>query len=215
AVLTGTVSDASNATLPYSSVYVKGSSKGTTANADGRFELELTPGQYTIVCTHVGYESQEKAIVISNGTVDISFQLALIRTQMKDVVVRANGEDPAYAIIRQAIKTRPDHLNEVKQWQVDVYMKGIIRTVSLPKSLFGVEFKPDNNIIDSSGKGIVYLAESVTKYSRRLPDDYREDIVSAKVSGRSQGFGFNSPNTIEFNAYEKLIASKYSSSFFR
>ena len=205
AVLTGIVSDASNTFLPYSSVYVKGSSKGTTANADGKFELELEPGQYTIVCTHVGYESQEKIVVVNNGTVDVAFKLALIRTQMKEVVVKAGAEDPAYAIIRQAIKTRPDHLNEVKQWQVDVYMKGIIRTVSLPKSIFGVEFKPDNNIIDSSGKGIVYLAESVTKYSRRLPNDYREDIVSAKVSGRSQGFGFNSPNTIEFNAYENNI----------
>lgn len=205
-LLTGTVSDASSEPLPYSSVYIKGSSKGTTANADGRFELDLEPGQYTIVCTHVGYESQEKQVVISSGTVEVAFKLSLIRTQMKDVTVRANSEDPAYAIIRQAIKTRPDHLNEVKQWQVDVYMKGIIRTLSLPKSIFGVEFKPDNNIIDSSGKGIVYLAESVTKYSRRLPNDYKEDIVSAKVSGRSQGFGFNSPNTIEFNAYENNIA---------
>ena len=206
ATLTGTVSDPNSEALPYSSIYIKGSSKGTTANADGHFELELEPGNYTIVCTHVGYESQEKEVVISNSTVDIAFKLAFIRTQMKDVVVKANSEDPAYAIIRQAIKTRPDHLNEIKQWQVDVYMKGIIRTVALPKSIFGVEFKPDNNIIDSSGKGIVYLAESVTKYSRRLPNDYREDIVSAKVSGRSQGFGFNSPNTIEFNAYENNIS---------
>jgi hypothetical protein len=203
--LTGSVIDGFSNPLPYSSVYVKGSSKGTTANADGRFSLDLAPGKYIIFCTHVGYQSDEKEVEISDKTVDIFFRLYPIKAEMKDVVVKANAEDPAYAIIRQAIKTRPEHLNEVKAWQVDVYMKGIIRTVAIPKSIFGIEFKPDGDVIDSSGKGIIYLSESLTKYSRRLPDDYKEDIVSAKVSGRSQGFGFNSPNQMELNLYENNI----------
>lgn len=203
--VTGSVIDAFSSPLPYSSIYIKGTSKGTTANADGRFSLDIAPGKYTVFCTHVGYQSDEKEIEITDKTVDIFFRLYPIKTEMKDVVVKANAEDPAYAIIRQAIKTRPEHLNEIKAWQVDVYMKGVIRTVALPKSIFGIEFKPDGNIVDSSGKGIVYLSESLTKYSRRLPNDYKEDIVSAKVSGRSQGFGFNSPNQMELNLYENNI----------
>lgn len=204
--LTGSVIDGFSNPLPYSSVYIKGSSKGTTANADGRFSLDLTPGKYIIFCTHVGYQSDEKEVEITDKSVDIFFRLYLIKTEMKDVVIKAGAEDPANAIIRQAIKNRPKHLNEVKAWQVDVYIKGIIRTVALPKSIFGIEFKPDGNIVDSSGKGIVYLSESLTKYSRKLPKDYKEDIVSAKVSGRSQGFGFNSPNQMEMNLYENNIA---------
>jgi hypothetical protein len=204
--LTGRVLDSYSQPLPYSSVYIKGSSQGTTANADGRYELDLQPGKFTIVCTHVGYQSVEKEVEVTTQPITLSFQLFFVKADMTNVTVRAGTEDPAYNIIRQAIKARPGHLNEVKSWQVDVYMKGIIRTVSLPKSIFGVEFKPDNNIIDSSGKGIVYLAESVTKYSRRLPKDYREDIVSAKVSGRSQGIGFNSPHDMEVNMYENMVA---------
>ncbi len=203
--LTGSVIDGFSNPLPYSSVYIKGSSKGTTANADGRFTLELEPGKYTIFCTHVGYQSDEKEIEIKDKTADIFFRLYPVKIEMKDVVVKANAEDPAYAIIRQAIKTRPQHLNEVKAWQVEVYMKGIIRTVAVPKSIFGIGVTMNGEVIDSSGKGIIYLSESLTKYSRRLPNTYKEDIVSAKVSGSSQGFGFNSPNQMEVNLYENNI----------
>ncbi|MEO7310841.1 MAG: DUF5686 and carboxypeptidase regulatory-like domain-containing protein [Chitinophagaceae bacterium] len=204
--LTGGVIDAGSRPIAFSSVYIKGSSKGTTANAEGRFTLELTPGTYILYCTHVGYEKVEQQVTISEKPLDIFFRLFPLKIEMKEVVVRANGEDPAYAIIRKAIKTRNEHLNEVKQWQVDVYIKGLIKSLQVPKSVLGVKVTPDRNVIDSNGKGIVYLSESITKYSRRLPDDYKEEIQSAKVSGSSQGFGFNSPKSMEVNLYENNIS---------
>ena len=204
--VTGGVIDAGSNPIPFSSIYIKGSTKGTTANSDGRFMLDLVPGQYTLYCTHVGYQKVEQQITVADKTLDIFFRLYPLKIEMKDVTVKANGEDPAYAIIRNAIKTRNEHLNEVKQWQVDVYMKGLIKTTQVPKSIMGVKVNPDRNFIDSNGKGIIYLSESLTKYSRRLPDDYKEEIVSAKVSGRGQGFGFNSPNTMEINLYENNIS---------
>ena len=203
--VTGGVIDAASKPVAFASIYIKGSTIGTTANAEGRFALELAPGKYTLYCSHVGLKREEKEIVVAEKTIDIFFRLYLEQAEMKDVVVKANAEDPAYAIIRKAIKSRESHLNEVKQWQVNVYMKGIIRTVQLPKSIFGIKMKPDKDIIDSSGKGIIYLSESITKYSKRLPNDFKEDIISAKVSGRSSGFGFNSPATMEVNLYENNI----------
>ena len=210
--VTGGVIDAHSDAIPFSSVYLKGSSKGTTANADGRFVLDLAPGKYTLYCTHVGYEKTEQQITVADKTIDIFFRLYPVKIAMKDVVIKANAEDPAYAIIRNAIKTRDQHLNEVKQYQVDVYIKGLIKTVQIPNRVLGVKVTPDRNVIDSNGKGIVYLSESVTKYSRRLPNDYKEEILSAKVSGRSQGFGFNSPNTMEMNLYENNISIQSMSS---
>ncbi len=212
APVTGGVIDAASNAIPFSSVYIKGSSKGTTANAEGRFVLDLNPGTYTIYCTHVGYEKTEQQITVADRPLDIFFRLYPIKIEMKGVTVKASGEDPAYAIIRKAIATRQEHLNEVKQYQVDVYIKGLMKTVQVPNKILGVKVTPDRNVIDSNGKGIIYLSESITKYSRRLPNDYKEEILSAKVSGRSRGFGFNSPNTMEMNLYENNISIQSMSS---
>ena len=64
ASVSGTVTDDKGNVLPYSSVFVKGTTIGVTANQEGRFSLDLAPGSYTLVCQYVGYERQEKKIGI-------------------------------------------------------------------------------------------------------------------------------------------------------
>jgi hypothetical protein len=202
----GRVTDTNGKELPYASVYVKGSTRGTTANAGGRYDLPLSPGNYTIVCAFVGYAKNEQKIELTTDAITLDFVLQTQQTQLSNVLVKAGAEDPAYAIIRKAIKKRSTYLSEVKEWQVMVYMKGLIRTLAVPKSIFGIKFDPNRDVIDSSGKGIIYFSESLTRYSRRLPNRYKEEVISAKLSGRSQGFGFNSPKDLEVNLYENNIA---------
>ncbi|HSC53237.1 MAG TPA: DUF5686 and carboxypeptidase regulatory-like domain-containing protein [Phnomibacter sp.] len=205
AQLHGKVTNQFGAILPYASVYVKGNTKGTVANAEGLYSIDLAPGIYTVVCAYVGYQKVERKIELGSKPLEYNFQLNFQYTELSAVVVKANAEDPAYNIIRQAIKKREEYLNEVKQWQVMVYMKGLIRTIKVPNSFMGVKVRPNRDVIDSSGKGIVYFSESLTKYFRRLPNDFKEEVVSAKVSGNSSGFGFNSPQDLEINLYENNI----------
>src|SRR5438034_8389949 len=94
----GLVTDEKGNPLPYASVFIKGTTLGTTANNQGRYFLDLDPGSYTITCQHVGYTRQEKPITISNGGNELNFQLLLQQTTMKEVIVRAGAEDPAYEI---------------------------------------------------------------------------------------------------------------------
>ncbi len=202
--VTGKVNDANAAPLSSSSIYIKGSSKGTTANNEGNFILDLPAGNYTLVCSHVGFTQQEKKITVTDKTEPITFTLFPQKTEYS-VTIKANAEDPAYAIIRHAIKVRQAHLNELKAWQVQVYMKGMIKTVAVPNRVLGKKIQPDRNVIDSNGKGIIYFSESLTNFSRELPSTYKEDIVSAKVAGRSNGFGFNSPKAMEVNLYENNV----------
>ena len=205
ATISGKVLNPFGVPLPYASVYVKGNTKGTVANADGFYSFELKPGTYSIVCAYVGYQKAEQKVVIGQENKELDFKLNFQQTELNDVVVKANAEDPAYAIIRNAIKKRKEYLNEVKQWQAMVYMKGLIRTYKVPKSIMGVKFKPNNDVIDSSGKGIIYFSESLTRYFRKMPNQFKEEVVSAKVSGNSSGFGFNSPKDLEINLYENNI----------
>ena len=205
AVLKGKVINPYGAVLPYASVYIKGNTKGTVANAEGFYSLELAPGTYTIVCAYVGYQKAEQKVTLGKEVKELNFALNFQQTNLGEVVVKANAEDPAYGIIRNDIRKRKEYLNEIEQWQSTVYMKGMIRTYKLPKSILGRPVRISNDIVDSTGKGIIYFSESLTRYYRKLPNQYKEEVISAKVSGNSSGFGFNSPKDVEINLYENNI----------
>ncbi|HMC98813.1 MAG TPA: DUF5686 family protein, partial [Ferruginibacter sp.] len=110
------------------------------------------------------------------------------------------GEDPAYAIIRQAIKKRPYYNKQVKGFETDLYTKDIIKLRNLPRKILGQKI-PDQDRkdmgLDSSGQGIIYLSESIDRIHVQQPDKFKMEVISSRVSG-SGGFGFAFPAFISF-----------------
>ena len=104
--ISGTVTDDKGDILSFSSILLKGTTRGTTANNEGKYFLNLEPGTYTIVCQHVGYSREEKTITIGDESLTLNFQLHIQELTLKEVIVK-KGEDPAYEIIRHAIKNVP------------------------------------------------------------------------------------------------------------
>ena len=45
--------------MAFANVIVKESSIGTTSDFDGKYELSLAPGSYTLIFSYVGYSSVE------------------------------------------------------------------------------------------------------------------------------------------------------------
>ncbi len=203
----GTVTDEDGKALAFASVYIKGGIAGTTSNGDGKYVLELTSGNYELISAHIGFEKQERKIQLKrNEVLVVDFTLKIQVVALDEVVVRAGAEDPAYEIIRKAISLRKEHLQETADIQSLVYMKGLMRTKKVPKRILGRKVNTNEDVIDSTGKGIIYFSESLTRYSKKKNGDYREEVISAKVSGNSQGFGFNSPQTMDLNFYENNIS---------
>jgi hypothetical protein len=196
----GTVKDADGNPLPFASILVKGTPMGVTANNHGEYSITLAPGKYTLVCYYVGYTSKEKTISLTTENQKMDFVLTVQKLTLKEVIIKGNGEDPAYEIIRQAIKKRPFYENQVKAFEAEVYIKGLIKLKSLPDKIFGQKIPEEDRAvmgIDSSGKGIIYLSESVTKVSAEEPDKFKLEVISSRVSG-SNGFGFDFPVFIDF-----------------
>ena len=200
--ISGVVQDSAGKVLSFSSVMIKGSSKGTTANNKGYYQIVLTKGSYTLVCRQLGYKTAEQKIIVKDDAEQtINFNLATQQYELKEVVVSKGGEDPAYPIIRQAIKQRPVFLNELKRFECEVYIKGELKLRDFPKKFFGE--KVDFEDGDTSKRKILLLSESVAKYSVD-GDKKKTEVVSTKVSGSSDGFGFSSPQIISF--YENNIS---------
>ncbi len=190
----GQVSDSSNNPLPFASVIIKGTSQGTSANSQGFYSIDVAAGKYTIVVQHVGYKSIEKRIEVKREDVLVDYVLPQQQYDLGTVVVR-NGEDQAYSIIRNAIKKRSAFENEHKRFTVSVYIKGLLQLRDYPKKLLGQ--KVDFEDGDTSKKKVIFLSETVARYSVDKPKS-KVEVLSTRVSGQSDGFGFSNPQILSF-----------------
>lgn len=199
--VSGMVKDDSGKPLAYASVYVKQGRQGTTTGTNGQFQLLLEPGEYVLVAQYVGHARQEKSIKVTTEPLEVNFELSVQQVSLSEVVVTPGGEDPAYAIIRNAIRTRKDHLKELDHFSCEVYTKEQLQLRNFPDKFMGM--KVDFEDGDTSKKKILYLSETVAKYSIRPPDKSKLEVLSTRVSGNSKSFGLSLPQIINF--YENHI----------
>lgn len=200
--VSGNITNQKGLPLSYASVQVKGASKGTTANNEGKYFLELEPGKYTIVVQFVGYAKQEKSITVADKPLQLDFELAEQQLSLANVVVKAGGEDPAYEIIRNAIKKRKSYLNAVDSFTCEAYIKTLMKTRKVPNKIMGQKVDKKDIGVDSSGKGIFYLSESLTRIAFKKPNKIKLEVLSGRESG-GNGYGFNFPTFINF--YENNV----------
>lgn len=203
ATISGTIRTKNGVVLPFSSILVKGTTQGVSANSKGVYSISLEPGDYTIVCQYIGYSTLEKKIKLGKVDELIDFELEEQQYNLKEVIVKSAGEDPAYAIIRKAIEKRVEHLKEAKSFQCEVYIKGQLRLRNFPKSFFGRKIDFEDG--DTSKKKMIFLSESLARYSVQEPGKQKIEVFSTKVSGRSNSFGFSDPQIISF--YENTITA--------
>ncbi|WP_421826725.1 SusC/RagA family TonB-linked outer membrane protein [Larkinella sp.] len=86
--VTGTVKDEKGEGLPGVSVVLKGSTKGTSTNADGSYRLDVPENNATLIFSFVGYLSQE--VAVGNRT-RVDVQLAVGDRSLEEVVVVGYG----------------------------------------------------------------------------------------------------------------------------
>ena len=152
----------------------------------------------------------EKLVTVSDDA-ELSFVLPEQKLTMTAVVIKSGGEDPAYEIIRQAIKKRSYYNKQVNGFSCKLYGKDLIRLRRLPKKVFGKKIPDEDRNdmgLDSSGQGIIYLSESVSKIYSQLPDKFKMEVMSSRVSG-SGSFGFTFPAFISlYNNNVKVFTEK-------
>jgi hypothetical protein len=130
--VTGTITDSLGKPVPFASIFIKGTSRGTNANTEGKYFLDLEPGKYTLVCQSVNYRKEEKMIVCVGVDLVVDFKLTVQEVILPDVRIHSTpkGEDLAYGIIRNTIKKRAYHQEQLNRFQCEVYTKGQLRVAS-------------------------------------------------------------------------------------
>lgn len=88
-IVKGKVTDENTSELmPFVNIGIKGSSAGTYSDSSGHFRIEVPSGDHTLVVTCIGYERQERQVVI-NGLKEITlnFILSPLTQELQTVVV--------------------------------------------------------------------------------------------------------------------------------
>lgn len=205
AQIVGTVKDTNNQPLPFVNILIENTYKGTTSNNDGYYELGLSKaGNYTITYSFLGYKTVKNTVEISKFPYTINVVLAEESVSLNEVVVNTK-ENPANAIMRQAIANRKANLNKIESYKADFYSRGLIRIKEAPEKILGQEVGDLGGGLDSTRSGIIYLSETISKIKFLQPNRLREHITASKVSGNSNGFSFNSALDVDYNFYNNTV----------
>lgn len=203
ATVSGKVTDTKDEALPFAVVFVKGTTIGTSTNAQGIYQLVLQAGNHTIVCQQMGFKQVEfNVTVTANESITHHFKLEEQQMEMKEFVVKSN-EDPAKYIMRKVIAKRRYYEKFIKTFATEIYLKGAFKTRNTPKKVFGQKVDADEMGLDSNRQGILYLCEEVASYFSN--GKKRKTLIhSVKETGNPNGLGFSQfPPVI--NVYQNNI----------
>ena len=202
--VTGIVTDSNANPLVYVNVYLKGTSTGTTTNNDGNYRLQIEAGEHTLVFQYLGYEILEEPFSYDGNSLSMNVVLKEKVYELENIVISANAEDPAYAIIRKAQARRKAHLSQFDNFEFDAYVKGFTKLTESPDKVLGIDVGDAEGAIDSTGAGVVYLSESISKIYFK-DGKSKEILYSSKISGDDMGYSFNSAQEMDFNFYRNLV----------
>lgn len=207
AQIRGKVTTASGQALPYASVLIENTYNGTSTNDSGMYELNVKEkGKYTIIFQCLGFKTKKATVTVSDFPYTIeNIALEDENFTLNEVVIN-NKENPAYPIIRNAIASRKKNMAKTDKFEADFYSRGIFRVKDMPKKILGQEVGDFNGSVDSTGTGIIYLSETVSKVAFEKPNKLREEIIASKISGNDNGFSYNTARGTHYDFYENYVS---------
>lgn len=198
----GQVKAEDGSALAYASIFVKQTGTGAASDPEGNYELALAPGTYEVLFQYLGFETISRQVTVGEGFETINVTLKTQVVVLKDVVVRAGNEDPAYTIMRKAISKAKYHIQQVDAYSAKVYVKGKGQLKDYPWYA--------KKMIEKEGitKDRLFVSESVSEIKYTRPNKFEEKVIAVYTQGDAND---TSPNGYVFGSfYQPEIAETVS-----
>jgi len=202
--LSGRITDTKGVPMPSASVYITELRQGTTSNNEGYYEITLPPGNYTVSYQFLGYVPVTRLFTFSGEDIHADITLAEQLFEIPAVRVSASGRDPADYIMRKAIGMAPFHLNQVRMYRAEVYMRGGGTVDKIPELLKRRMKLEANNGEFREGK--YYFSESVSIITFNAPDKYINRVISSNSSEQLSQGQASPMDYIEASFYQPVLA---------
>jgi len=207
-MLSGRITDGQNHAIPFTSVYIRNSTYGTTANESGNYQFKLDPGTYYLIYRFVGYKERIENVTITSHDVVHNITMDPELFELKTVVIegkRIKKDTAANDIMERVIAKREYYLEEVKAYSCAVYIKGVQRLLGAPKMFMGKQVRNTLDL-DSLGRGILYQSESISTFNFEQPNHIKEVTIASKTVGLNPAFSYNKASDLQVNFYKNIFA---------
>ncbi len=173
-LLTGKITDVSGEAIPNATLYIREVALGITADDNGEFQASLKKGSYTCDFSSLGYERKTLPLTIDKAETHLAVVMEKKVYALKEVIISANREDPAYAIMRKAIGMAPFYLHQIEKYESSIYVKGSVKVEKIPRLMtFGSNGKKLKNLTNK-----LFLIESQNEVSFTSPNRYEQKVLA-------------------------------------
>lgn len=208
AQIKGTITDEKGNPLPFVSVFEENTYRGTTSNEQGKYQLNVKEiGKNKIVFQYLGFKTQKLNVSPEAKTAILDVKMLEESFDLNEVVIDPKN-NPANAIIKSAIVNKKENSAKTGRYTADFYSKGMFKVKDLPKKILGqkVDLGPDMaSNLDSTGTGILYLSETISKVTFEKPNNLKEKIVASKISGNNRGYSYNTAALSTYDFYDNTL----------
>ncbi len=169
----GRITDNKNQPLYGSNIYIQETKQGIICNENGEYQIHLPQGSYTLEYRCLGYKSITKKVSLTAQSITLDVLLDEVPFILKEVTV-TNNEDPAYEIIRKAIKQAPVYLKAVKEYTAEAYIKANMELLKV--SGLVNKLTEDKGMKMSDFQNQVFVQESYNEIKYISPDKYTQTV---------------------------------------
>ena len=153
-IISGYVLDANNGEpLTGASVRVKGTMAGAFCDDNGFFSISLETGNYTLICSFIGYDNIERNVKLIEN-ISLNIELVPVLMEMKEVIIEGNKDENVNSLeigVEQlkasTIKSIPSMMGEVDLMKVIQLFPGVQSTNEGTTGYSVRGGSPDQNLI--------------------------------------------------------------------
>lgn len=174
--LSGTIRSNKGELMPFSSIWVTDLNKGTLANEEGKYAIQLPKGEHEVVFRFLGHTPKSHKVNLS-GDLSLDVTLSEEAVTLQDVNVGGLKEDPAIGMMRRMISMAPFHLKEIDRYAAKGYVKGAGKITSISKvmnALVGKKMEKEAGI----KVGSTYVLEGINQITYTRPNKIDEKVLS-------------------------------------
>lgn len=205
--------------VPFVSVAIQGTALGTSSDFEGNYQLVTALHGDSLLVSSLGYLSRTYPLSRQAlQTIDIS--LVPASNLLQEVKVYAKGGDPAYPIIREAVRRRSQFdPSQLSAYQFDSYAKteayldDFSRSTRRP-GLVGKNLAKLPALVGEDGKPVVPVFVSETHseyYYRSNPVRIKERVLKSRAIGVGISDGgltaqFTGASFQQYNFYDNYVS---------
>lgn len=204
----GTITDEKGIPIPYAIVFEENTYNSTTANEKGVYDLNVKKiEKHTLIFKSLGYKTKKEKIATTEFPYILNVVLSEENLALNEVVINTKV-NPAIAIIKNAVAAKKGNSEKTNRFTADFYSKGIFKIKNLPKKIMGMKIDLGakmSSYLDSTGSGILYLSETVSKIHFEKPDNFKEKIIASKIAGDNKGYSYNTAINSNYSFYDNTV----------